>query len=169
MIFLETKNLYLRQLKETDIDIMYDYRNNEICSKYQRNQSKTRAKILKLIREHKNDKISLKNNYIFAIELKNINKMIGELVIMPVDTTITIGYTLSYKYHRRGYAYEILNSFVKLLHEKYPNCEFISFTEKENVASINLLKKLGYKYLGYSESKKSEVFGKWIQEKNLKI
>ena len=48
-----------------------------------------------------------------------------------------------------------------LLHKMAPEWEFISFTECENIASIELLKKLGYKNLGYVPSLDSQAFGKW--------
>ena len=39
MIFLETDRLLLRNVIIDDVDIMFDYRNNEICSRYQRGQT----------------------------------------------------------------------------------------------------------------------------------
>ncbi len=162
-VFLETSRLILRNIKADDLEILYDYRNNELCSKYQRDQTKTKDGLARLIEEHKDDIISENHSFILAIELKKSAEMIGEIVVMPVEDTISLGYTLSYKYHRRGYAYEALYSLIEFFHKKYPDFEFISFTEKENIASMNLLKKLGYEYLGYSESKGSEVFGKYIK------
>lgn len=90
--------------------------------------------------------------------------MIGEIVVMPNDGAITLGYTFSYQYHRKGYAYEALSPFIEMLHMKYPDWEFICFTDVENAASIALLKKLGYNDLGYAEKITSQVFGKWITE-----
>ncbi len=134
-----------------------------MCSKYQRDQTKTKDGLARLIEEHKDDIISENDSFILAIELKESAEMIGEIVVMPVEDTISLGYTLSYKYHRRGYAYEALSSFINLLHKTYPHHEFICFTDKDNIASKNILLKLGYDYLGYSEPKQSEVFGKWVK------
>ena len=36
MTFLETPRLRLRNVAPQDVDTMYDYRNNEICTRYQR-------------------------------------------------------------------------------------------------------------------------------------
>ncbi len=163
-LFLETDRLILRNVKPADVDIMYDYRNNEICSKYQRDQTKTREGLINLINEHTEDELSLKDNVIIAVELKEIQEMIGEIVVMPSEKTISLGYTFSYKHHRKGYAYEALYFLIGFLHNKYPEFEFICFTEKENIASMNLLKKLGYEHLGYLESKSSEVFVKYMEK-----
>ena len=76
-------------------------------------------------------------------------EMIGEIIVKPKDNTISLGYTFSYKYHRQGCAFEALTVLHEHLHKMAPEWEFISFTECENIAGIELLKKLGYKDLGY--------------------
>ena len=88
-------------------------------------------------------------------------EMIGEIIVKPKDNTISLGYTFSYKYHRQGYAFEALTVLHEHLHKVAPEWEFISYTECENIASIELLKKLGYKDLGYVPSMDSKAFGKW--------
>jgi RimJ/RimL family protein N-acetyltransferase len=90
--------------------------------------------------------------------------MVGEIVVMPKDGAISLGYTFSYRHHRKGYAYEALSALIEVLHERFPEWEFICFTEPENEASMALLRKLGYKDLGYSEKKTSQVFGKFLKQ-----
>ena len=99
--------------------------------------------------------------FMVAVALKGTDEMVGEIVVMPKDGTISLGYTFSYKHHRRGYAFEALTALVSLLHERYPEWDFISFTERENEPSMALLKKLGYKDMGYIPHMESQVFGKW--------
>ena len=162
MVFLKTSRLILRNVMSEDVEAMHDYRNNIICSRYQRGQTKDYPGIASLIDKRKWDIITDTHNFLIAVALKDTNEMIGEIVVMPNDGAITIGYTFSYKYHRKGYAYEALAPFIDMLHSTYPEMEFICFTDKDNVASISLLKKLGYQDLGYVEKITSQVFGKWI-------
>lgn len=162
MIFLETNRLRLRNVSAKDAPIMFDYRNNELCARYQRGQTKDLAGINALIAKRENDIITDAANFIVAVARKDTDELIGEIVVMPNDGAITLGYTFSYRYHRMGYAYEALSPFIELLHLHYPEMEFICFTDKDNVASIALLKKLGYIDLGYAEKITSQVFGKWI-------
>lgn len=161
MIFLETNRLYLRNLKAEDTEIMHDYRNNEICARYQRGQTKDYAGITELVEKRKNDSISTDAPFLIAVALKNSNEMVGEIVVMPNEGTISLGYTFSYKHHRQGYAFESLSALIDMLHNRYPKWDFICFTEKENIPSMNLLKKLGFKDMGYAPSVESQVFGKW--------
>ena len=161
MTFLETDRLVLRNVAVKDADIMYDYRNNEICARYQRGQTKDYEGITALVEKRKSDVVSVESPFMVAVAFKETDEMVGEIVVMPNDGTISLGYTFSYKHHRKGYAFEALTALVNLLHEQYPQWDFISFTEPENEPSMALLKKLGYKDMGYIPSMTSQVFGKW--------
>ena len=161
MIFMETNRLHLRNITEADIPIMYDYRNNEICARYQRGQTKDYDGIVTLVEHRKDDEVSVESPFMVAVAFKETDEMVGEIVVMPNDGTISLGYTFSYKHHRKGYAFEALSALINMLHEQYPEWDFISFTEPENTPSMALLKKLGYKDMGYILSMTSQVFGKW--------
>ena len=162
MTFLETERLILRQAKPEDAKVMHDYRNNEICSRYQRGQCKSLAEIEALIESRRADTLTNEQNCFISVSLRENHEMIGEIVVMPNDGCFSLGYTFSYRHHRKGYAYEALSALIQSLHGKYPDMEFISFTEPENAASIGLLKKLGYTDYGYIEKITSNMFGKWV-------
>ena len=161
MIFTETDRLLLRNVVAKDADIMYDYRNNEICARYQRGQMKDYNGSVALVERRKNDVMSVEAPFMVAVALKETDEMVGEIVVMPKDGTISLGYTFSYKHHRKGYAFEALTALINMLHKQCPEWDFISFTEPENEPSMALLKKLGYKNMGYIPSMESQVFGKW--------
>lgn len=161
MISIDTKRLHLRNVSQNDVHVMFDYRNSEICARDHRGQIKDFEEIQNLIERRKNDEISIDSPCMIAVALKGTNEMIGEIVVMPKNNTISLGYTFSYKYHRKGYDFEALTVLHEYLHKMAPEWEFISYTECENIASIELLKKLGYKNLGYVPSIDSQAFGKW--------
>ena len=161
MTFIETNRLILRNVAAKDADVMYDYRNNEICGRYQRGQTKDYDGIVALVDRRKKDVISMDSPFMVAVALKDTDEMVGEIVVMPKDGTISLGYTFSYKHHRKGYAFESLTALINMLHERYRSWDFISFTEPENEPSMALLKKLGYKDMGYIPTMESRVFGKW--------
>ena len=166
MIYLETERLILRNLKPTDAEVMYNYRNDIRCSRYQRGQTKDLPGINSLIERRSVDSIQNQENFLLAVERKDTGEMIGEIVVMPNDGCFSLGYTFHYAHHLRGYAYEALSLLVDVLHERYPDMEFISFTEPENIASMALLRKLGYDDLGYEPRVESQVFGKWLKEED---
>ena len=149
MYFFETKRLRLRNVIAEDVDVMFDYRNNEICSRYQRGQTKTYEGIEDLVQRRKEDRISVEAPFMIAVALKDSNEMIGEIVVMPNENTFSLGYTFSYKYHRQGYAFEAVSVLIDSLHVNFADWGFISFTDPNNQASMALLAKLGYINLGY--------------------
>ena len=161
MTFMETARLILRNVAAKDVEIIYDYRNNEVCARYQRGQTKDYDGIVALVEHRKDDVVSVESPFMVAVAFKETDEMVGEIVVMPNDGTISLGYTFSYKHHRKGYAFEALSALINMLHEQYPEWDFISFTEPENKPSMALLKKLGYKDMGYIPSMTSQVFGKW--------
>ena len=164
MTFMETSRLRLRNVQTRDADIMYDYRNNDICARYQRGQTRDYEGISALVHRRKDDVISVDAPFLMAVARKDTDELIGEIVVMPNDGTISLGYTFSYRHHRKGYAFEALTALINMLHEKYPAWDFVSFTDPDNIASMELLKKLGYQNMGYLASKDSQVFGKWMSE-----
>ena len=161
MIFLETQRLILRNVAAEDADTVFDYRNNEICARYQRGQTKTRDGICDLIERRKHDILSADAPAFLAVALKDTDQLIGEIVVMPNENTFSLGYTFHYAHHRKGYAFEALSGLTELLHRQYPGWEFISFTDPANGPSMALLTKLGYRDMGYLPHRHSQVFGKW--------
>lgn len=162
MTFLTTDRLILRPLQEQDLDTIFDYRNHPDCARYQRGQAREYEAIRKLIFRRQNDQITVEEPFMAAVEHRKTGEMVGEIVVMPNMGTITLGYTFSYRHHRKGYALEALSALMQLLHERYPQWDYICFTDPENVASMALLKKLGYQDLGYVPQRDSQVFGKWL-------
>ena len=144
MIYLETERLILRNARTEDAAVMHDYRNNEICARYQRGQTKDLAGIEELVAKRAGDTLGVEENSLVAVAMKETGEMVGEIVVMSNDGCFSLGYTFSYKHHRKGFAFEAWTELIQLLHEYYPEMEFICFVEPENTASISLLKKLGY-------------------------
>ena len=122
MTFLETNRLRLRNVSPKDAIQMVDYRNNERCSKYQRGQTKDYKDIVALIERNKDNALNIASPTMISVALRETDVMIGEIVVMPNEGTISLGYTFSYKVHRSGYAYEALSSLIEylqiLLYEK---------------------------------------------------
>ena len=163
MDFLKTERLVLRNLIPQDADIMFDYRNNEICSRYQKGQTKDYAEIAKMIERRRADVLSAEAPFRVAVALKETDEMIGEIVVKPKTDMIELGYTFSYRYHRRGYAFEALTALIDQLHRMAPDRVFISFVEPQNIASMGLLRKLGYRDMGYVPEIESQMFEKWTK------
>ena len=71
-----------------DAAVMFDYRNNERCSRYQRGQTKDYAQIAELVERRAHDTLSAEAPCMLAVARKETNEMIGEIVVVPKDNTI---------------------------------------------------------------------------------
>lgn len=157
--FLSTSRLILRNLEKNDADEMFFYRNDENCAKFQRWDSTSREDIEALIEQFKNCAF-LSEDYkqIYAVALKS-GEMVGDLTyFFSPDDCVTLGYTISPKYQRKGFAFEILSAVIGKIREKYPSLDIVCLIEKENEASIGLVKKLGFAEECYSEKIQSFIY-----------
>ena len=124
-------------------------------------EAKDYAEIVKMIERRRADVLSVEAPFMVAVALKETNEIIGEIVVKPKGDTIELGYTFSYRYHRCRYAFEALTALIAQLHQMAPDRAFISFVEPQNIASMRLLQKLGYRDMGYVPTMKSQMFRKW--------
>jgi len=99
----------------------------------------------------KNWKKKNKENYTFFIELKSEKKVIGETGIYGISkhhSTCTIGSWINKKYWRKGYILEAKVPVLDFVFNKLKLRKVETSVNKENAASNNMSKKLGFKFEG---------------------
>ncbi len=167
MNFLETDRLILRNLELEDAASMYDYRNKEICNKYQRWTAFQRADIESFIVKFKDDIfLSTKSEQHFGVCKKDTSEFVGELAYFYEENDcITLGISISYRYHRQGVAYEMLEEVIRLIRKQYPTMDIVGLIDKENNKSIGLFKKLGFQRECYAETISSYIYVLGAREK----
>ena len=162
MIFLETFRLILRTAVPEDAAAIHGWRSDPRCARYQRGQVTEYGEIVALVAEHRDDVFSVDAPFMAVVALRDTGEPVGEIVVMPQDGAISLGFTVSPLHQRRGYAFEALTALMELLHARFPGWEFLCFTDPENVPSMALLTRLGCRDLGYVPAMDSRVFGKWV-------
>lgn len=157
---LKTQRLFLKNLEPTDVSVIFDYRNNEACNKYQRWDAFLEADILSFIQRHEQDVfLAEKEEQHFAICLNNMGETVGELACFyTAGDCITLGITISYRYHRKGFAYELLSEVIERCRDKYPSLDIVALIEKGNISSMKLFKKLGFREECFAEPIASYVY-----------
>lgn len=160
MKFLDTERLYLRNLTNEDVEEICDYRNDEECRKYQRWEDFTQPDMKAFVEKFQTDEfLSTKEEQHFAICLTENDALVGELAYFYTEgDCITLGISISYKYHKKGLAYEMLTAVIKQIQGKYPTMDIVGLIEKENVKSIGLFEKLGFVQECYAETIGSYVY-----------
>lgn len=157
-IILKSENLALRNLCKDDLDTLFEYRNDENCAKYQRWEDTSLEYLRKLIDTNEEKSILEEKNLQLGIALLSDNELIGDMFVAFKDKTITLGYTISPKYQRRGYAYEILKALIEYIFYNFEGYEIVCLVHPDNEPSKRLLKKLEFKNEGYAEKIDSIVY-----------
>ena len=116
MEIFQTERLVLRNVTPKDAPVIFDYRNNDLCARYQRGQVRDRAGVEALVKKRQKDVISTRCSCMLAIAHKETDELVGEILIMPNNGCFSLGYTISYRHHRKGYAYEALSVLIDALH-----------------------------------------------------
>ena len=132
----------------------------ERSNQYQRGQFRDRDALEKLIARRANDALDGIHSGQFAVALREDDSLIGEISMHVNADVITLGYTLSYKHHRKGYATEILSALLARLRELNPHCTFIAQIEPENRASLALIHKLGFREIARDKQENCITFQK---------
>ena len=148
---IKVGNLLLRFNKFRDIKDIYEiYKEKDVC-KYSDilvydSISDARYYFFNNIKKYINNCC-----YSFMVEDTNINKVIGTVSITQCSYNykiVQIGYSFNKNYHRQGYATKAVNAFVEFCFEKLKTERVEAMVLVDNMPSIKLLEKLGFKNEG---------------------
>lgn len=158
---LQTKRLSLRNFYQTDIDTLFDYRNDDRCNLYQRYDDTSREYLQNFIQIYSNSTfLSLEEEQHYAIVCNEDHKMIGDISIFftKADNCFTLGITIAPLFQKQGYAYELLKEVTTQLQSSYPSVDIVALIEKDNTKSISLFQKLHFIKECYADTIQSYVF-----------
>lgn len=145
----ETQRCIVRFLQMKDLEPFHEMQSNPNVMRYVRGEGMTREQNEKELPELI-QKYELENNdfWIFAIESKELNKLVGTCALVKDDEgDDELGYRFLEKYWGQGLGYEIckgLIAYCQSLGMKY----LIGYVADDNVASAKILQKVGFKEIG---------------------
>jgi len=151
---LETKRLILRKPKISDWkDVMEGLGEIEVARnlKFVSHPYKKKNAIKYVKYAIKEWRKKNKGNYIFFIELKSEKKVIGETglyIIVKQHSKCITGSWINKKYWRKGYILEAKVPVLDFAFNKLKLKKIETSVNKENIASNNMSKKLGFKLEG---------------------
>jgi ribosomal-protein-alanine N-acetyltransferase len=146
---LETERLILRELDIQDAQFMFQLLNSHGWIKYigDRNiKSKEDAK--EYIQKGPLVSYAAHRFGLYAIELKESKLAIGVCGLLKREYLefVDIGFALLPEYEAKGYAYEAAKAILDFSNENLHINNFSAITLPNNSRSINLLKRLGFKF-----------------------
>ncbi len=144
---IKSKKLYLKKLTKSDVNIKYiNWLNDKEINKYL--EARHYKHTLGTQKKYISGITSSKNTIIFGIFTNN-NIHIGIIKIGPIDNinkTTDISYLIGDKnYHRKGYSFDSIKVCESFIFNKLKLAKINAGVYCNNIASIKLLKKLGYK------------------------
>ena len=161
-----TKRLQIRILKPTDLPDFHFYRSNPEVAKYQGFDVMTIEQSIDFINKQQHKRLCDNGEWMqLGIENISTQKIIGDcgLKITPGDTGFAeIGITISHLEQKKGYGKETITGILNFLFQLGVR-RVLETVDVENIASINLLKSVGFRQEGHFIE---NIFfkGKWGSE-----
>ena len=164
---IQTTRLNIRHLEITDLSDFHFYRSNPEVTKYQGFDVMTIEQAEEFIKDNSTKHFGKAGEWVqYGIENSVTKQLVGDCAIKldQYETRIAeIGITISHLEQKKGYAKEVLHRILTFLFDTKKIHRVVEIVDAENIASINLLKSLGFKQEGHFIE---NVFfkGKWGSE-----
>jgi [ribosomal protein S5]-alanine N-acetyltransferase len=164
---LTTPRLNIRHLRLEDRTDFHIYRSNREVTKYQSFDVMTLEQVDIFIKNNATKHFGKPGEWVqFAIEKKETGRLIGDCAIKPDQNDLRIaeiGITISHLEQKNGYAKEAMLAILAFLFNEKNMHRVVETVDAENIASINLLKSLGFRQEGHFIE---NIFfkGKWGSE-----
>lgn len=138
-ITFETERCHIRPFEENDIEAFMSYRNNLDWMQFQGFKGKKYLEYkAELLKQPKfSDGVQL------AVVYKQTGALIGDLYLKLEKNACWIGYTIAPQFARQGLAFEVVTELILQLQQDGLRLVKAG-VEEQNLASIQLLKKLGF-------------------------
>ncbi|MBJ2127284.1 GNAT family N-acetyltransferase [Flavobacterium sp. IB48] len=164
---IETAQLNIRHLKISDLSDFHIYRSNPEVTKYQGFDVMAIEEAEEFIKENATKHFGKAGEWVqYGIENTKTKQLIGDCAIKldQYDTRIAeIGITISHLEQKKGFAKEVFVGILDFLFDTKQIHRVVEIVDAENIASINLLKSIGFRQEGHFIE---NIFfkGKWGSE-----
>lgn len=148
---IKGNKVYLRQLKRSDLKTIYSIFSDDRNSEYELYEPFKSLDDAKAYFKMVSARFLEYRGYyrIYAIVANN-NKMVGliESTYDKTEDAWVLGYTLEYDMRHKGYMSEAIMLIAADIVQCRGHQRFIVKTDKDNKSNIEMLQKLGFKFLG---------------------
>ena len=145
----ETVRCRVRPFEENDIEAFLSYRNNLNWMQYQGFKGKKYLEYKAALLQ----KPKFKEGVQLAVVDKQTGELIGDRYLKLERNTGWIGYTIAPQFARQGFAFEVVTQLLLELRQAGLT-QVKAGVEEQNIASIQLLKKLGFEQIGVDDSER---------------
>lgn len=150
------EKIYLRRVKETDMKLLFDWRNNELVRKNSFSMEPVEWE------EHvKWFNATLVNSSVLFFIMMCKEQEVGQIRIdLELDNTAIINYSIAEKYRGLGYGKQILHLAETEIYERFKNKYMLKALVKEN----NISSQVAFERLGYIlQNTNRDIFRTYIK------
>ena len=145
-ITFETERCRIRPFEENDIEAFMSYRNNPDWMQFQGFKGKKYLEYkAALLRQP-----DFRDGVQLAVVSRTTGELIGDLYLWLEKNACWIGYTIAPQFARQGLAFEVVTQLLRQLQLSGLTLAKAG-VEEQNIASIHLLKKLGFAQIGVED------------------
>ena len=163
-IELTTERLHLRVLKDKDAQEIQFLRSDPVVNKFvERKKTETIIEAINYIKRIQKSVYNKEVHY-WCICLKGNPQLIGTICLWNFSKDLKkaeVGYDLHPDFHGRGIMSESLDSVLDFGFNKLNLINIEAYTQFDNAASVNLLKKKKFKLIDYrvdNDNPKNKIF-----------
>ena len=143
----ETERCRIRPFEESDLEAFMSYRNNLDWMQFQGFKGKKYLEYKAALLKQPNFREGVQ----LAVVSGQTGELFGDLYLKLEKNIAWIGYTIAPQFARQGYAFEVVSQLLSQL--KQAGLALVKAgVEAQNLASIQLLKKLDFTLIGNEEN-----------------
>jgi [ribosomal protein S5]-alanine N-acetyltransferase len=145
---LQSDRLTLRQISEVDHVDLFNLRSNQEVNKYLNREAPKSLDDVIVFANKIKASIQENNSLYWIITQSGSNTFVGTICLFDFsskENTCEIGFELSPSFQRQGIMKEATNMVIDYIFEHLKFSNIFAFTHFENMPSIELLKRVGFK------------------------
>lgn len=162
-VILTTKRLIIRKFNLDDINKVYQMSKEKGIKRWLPDQvyksKEETEEILKYLKSRYRYIPDMNNfPYVFGLELKEGNDLVGHIGLSKIELGIEVGYAIADRYANQGYATEVVTKFSNWTLVNFKLDKLWGIVDQINIASINVLEKSNYALKDKSKGKYRYVY-----------
>ena len=145
----ETKRCVIREMKEEDLDAVYEVYAAPSITQYMEGLYEDREEELEYTRSYIQNAYTFWGYGTWVIERKSDKKIIGRVGFNLREgyEQPELGFVIMEKEQKKGYAFECCEAVLRVGKEEYEFEQIQALVKEGNEASIHLCRKLGFEYM----------------------
>lgn len=145
---METDRLIIREIVIEDVEALYEIYQEPMITKYMENLFPEKEDEIEYTQNYRRNVYGFYGYGIWILEEKLSGKIIGRAGLENKEgfDGLELGFVIAVEYQKKGFASEACKAIIYYARDHFEEKNFCALTMKDNIMSINLLKRLGFCY-----------------------